>query len=242
MMREGARPLGLPLTVSVVLHGAAAAALLLFRPDAATPLPPVYRVNIVAAPPGPRQVGIVTPTPQRPQTEPQTPAPPPIRPETPERMMPAPVERPTPQRRPPVAATPTPAPTERTTTSPVADAQRAGGGPEGGRGTDVATVRTEGIDFPYRGYLENIVRQVALRFRPDNPNAPLRAEVMFLIHRDGTVSGLRFVRRSGVYGFDLEAEGAIEAAAQANSFGPLPTGFSDDVLPVVFSFDPRIVR
>jgi outer membrane biosynthesis protein TonB len=63
---------------------------------------------------------------------------------------------------------------------------------------------------------------------------------MFLIHRDGTISNLRFVKRSGVYAFDLEAQGAIEAGAHA--FGPLPAGFSDDVLPVIFSFDPSLIH
>ena len=40
--------------------------------------------------------------------------------------------------------------------------------------------------------------------------------------------------------FDLEAQGAVEAAARA--FGSLPAGFGDDVLPVVFSFDPGRLR
>jgi outer membrane biosynthesis protein TonB len=64
--------------------------------------------------------------------------------------------------------------------------------------------------------------------------------VMFLIRRDGTVDGFRFIQRSGSFTFDLEAQGAVESAAQA--FGPLPAGFREDVLPVVFSFDPRLIR
>jgi hypothetical protein len=48
--------------------------------------------------------------------------------------------------------------------------------------------------------------------------------------------------RSGNYEFDQEAMGAIEAAARVNAFGPLPDGFADDVLPVIFSFDPRVLR
>ena len=35
---------------------------------------------------------------------------------------------------------------------------------------------------------------------------------------------------------------AVEAAAKNNGFGPLPNGFSDDVLPVIFSFDPTVVH
>jgi hypothetical protein len=48
------------------------------------------------------------------------------------------------------------------------------------------------------------------------------------------------VRGSGDYEFDLEARGAVEAAAPR--FGSLPAGFSDDALPVVFSFDPKFIR
>jgi outer membrane biosynthesis protein TonB len=65
---------------------------------------------------------------------------------------------------------------------------------------------------------------------------------MFLIHRDGTISNLNFRVRSGQYAFDTEAQGAIESAAQAGAFGQLPRGFPDDVLPVIFSFDPRLIR
>ena len=35
---------------------------------------------------------------------------------------------------------------------------------------------------------------------------------------------------------------AAEAAARAGKFGPLPQGFTDDVLPVIFSFDPKRMR
>jgi protein TonB len=122
------------------------------------------------------------------------------------------------------------------------EAPKAGGGPVGDKGTDVATVRSDGIEFPFPGYLNNIVRQIALNFKPRNPGARLKAEVRFLIHRDGSVSDLTFIRRSGNFSFDLEAQGAVEAAASARRFGPLPDGFTDDVLPVVFSFDPEFLK
>jgi outer membrane biosynthesis protein TonB len=105
------------------------------------------------------------------------------------------------------------------------------------------TVNTGGIDFPYPGYLENIVRQIALRFKPATRGA-LRAEVFFMINRDGSVppSSIRLVTRSGVYSFDADAQGAVEAAANAKSFGALPAGFTSDALPVTFRFDPRLLR
>jgi protein TonB len=237
--RPPRRGLGVPIAISAVLHLGGAALFIVARPTPAPARPPVYKVNIVAAPPGPRQIGAVTPTP------PVTPPPdakPPARAEV---TPPAPVLPPktataVPRRTPPPPATPVPIPPKtKPQTAPV---QQAGGGATGGRGTDVATVRTEGIEFPYPGYLNNIVRQIALRFDPPTRNTALRAEVTFLIHRDGSVSNVRFLTRSGVYGFDLEAQGAVEAAAGAKAFGPLPTGFSDDVLPVIFSFDPSLLH
>jgi hypothetical protein len=36
------------------------------------------------------------------------------------------------------------------------------------------------------------------------------------------VSDVRVVRKSGSYGFDLEARGAVEAAGEARAFGRLP--------------------
>jgi periplasmic protein TonB len=221
--------------VAAALHATAAAALFLARPGPPPAMPPIYRVDIVAAPPGPRAAGVVSPRP----TPPSPAAPVPTRAETKAPAPAAPAPTPPAQvRRPPAPATPVPPVAQPSR----ADAPRAGGGPTGGRGADVANIRTQGIEFPYPAYLNNIVRQVALRFAPSNPSAPLRADVRFLIHRDGSVSDITVVTRSGKYAFDLEAQGAVEAAATARAFGPLPAGFRDDVLPVVFSFDPSLLR
>jgi len=224
-----------PAGISIAIHlTMVALAILSFRKGPTEILPPIYKVNIVAAPPGPRAIGTVQP-------EPATPAPlkpPEVTPPTPAKTKePAvPITKVTPQK-----ATPRSTPVERPAAAvPRAPAPRAGGGPIGGKGTDVATVQTEGIDFPFPGYLNNIVRQIALRFNPADANSSRRAEVRFVIRRDGSVIGIGFVTRSGSYAFDLEAQGAVEAAAR--EFGPLPDGFRDDALPVVFSFDPRIIR
>jgi protein TonB len=229
------------VTVSAALHGLVLAALVLTAPASPPPTPPVYRVNLVAAPPAERATGVVRP-PSAPT--PETKAPAPSRPVTsaPD-VAPVPTRpRVQPPRRTPAQATPTPEPAQPAPrTEPEAKAPTAGGGPVGDRGADVATVRTEGIEFPYPGYLQNIVRQIALRFKPPRGSSR-RAEVMFLIHRDGTISNLNFRVSSGSYAFDLDARGAVESAAEARAFGPLPRGFPDDVLPVIFSFDPRLIR
>ena len=232
--------LAAPVAVSAALHALVVTAFVLVAPTSPPPSPPVYRVNLVAAPPGERAIGVVRPQPQTPV---ETKAPTPSRPVTsaPD-AAPAPARpRPERARRTPAQATPTPEPAKPAPRTAPENAPAAGGGPVGGRGADVATVRTEGIEFPYPGYLQNIVRQIALRFKPPRGGAR-RAEVMFLIHRDGTISNLNFRVASGSYAFDVEARGAVEAAAQAGAFGPLPRGFPDDVLPVIFSFDPRLIR
>jgi periplasmic protein TonB len=231
---EGRSRLALPLTFSTLGHAAVVAALIFVHPAPPKPMPPMYRVNIVAAPPGPRAEGIVVPPAAKPPP-PAPPAPPPPRAQTPPKAMPMPTRVPA-KTVPP--ATPTPVPTA---TPPEAQSTPAGGGPEGGKGTDVATVRTEGVDFPFPGYLENIVRQIAKNFG-EHRNSTARAEVQFLIRRDGSVSAISFITRSGDYSFDLDAQGAVESAGNARAFGPLPNGFPDDVLPVIFSFDPSVVH
>src|SRR6185503_7579872 len=238
-MMPGTRPprrlIGLPMVISFAVHAVLLALFYMARPGAAPPSPPLYRVDLVAAPPGERAAGVVSPQPApTPTTEP-----PPVRPKTAPRDMPAPTKTA------PTAKTPeaTPSLPTETKTETKAPTPTAGGGETGGRGTDVATVSTGGIEFPYPGYLENIVRQIALRFSPSTRSA-LRAEVSFLIQRDGMVplSSIRLVTRSGVYSFDLEAQGAVESAANARAFGALPAGYPDDVLPVTFRFDPKLLR
>ena len=236
---RGAPTLRASLVWSALLHLAVAAAIVYGGTHTSVPTPPTYRVTLIAAPPGPRQVGVVRETPPEPvpTPTPTPPAPAPPARETPEpERMKAPPTKSRPAQT-PKTATPNAAPA---TKKPAAVATpRAGGGPAGGRGADVANVRTEGIEFPFPVYLQNVVRQIALQFKPP-ANSALRAEVSFLIRRDGSVSGLRLVTRSGSFSFDQDAMGAVEAAS--HSFGPLPEGFTDDVLPVIFSFDPRLIR
>lgn len=219
-----------PAGAALLLHLSAAALLIVVKGPSRPAMPPIYKVNIVAAPPAPSAIGVVNP----PNAEAEAAVPPRA-----EKLAPAPAlpkAKPSSSKAPPKEVTPTPvAPAPRT--QPTAPA--AGGGPTGGRGTDVANVHTEGIDFPFPGYLNNVVRQIKVRFNP--PPGIQRAEVMFILHRDGSVTNLRFLVRSGSYEFDLEAQGAVEAASSSHAFGALPDGFPEDALPIVFSFDPQLL-
>lgn len=226
--------LGGPAAISLLLHSSLVLAAIVLARGRPVALPPIYQVELVAAPAGPRAIGQVAD--ETPPAPPEA-APPPKRAEAPNER-PVPSAKAPPRKAPPRA---TPVPNARQVQTRNTPAPRAGGGPEGGQGTDVANVSVQGIPFPYPGYLENIVRQVALRFKPRRGQA-LVAEVLFLLRRDGTVTGFQFRRRSGSFEFDLEAQGAVEAAGRSGSFGPLPDGFRDDVLTVIFSFDPQLIR
>ncbi|MCC6317758.1 MAG: TonB C-terminal domain-containing protein [Gemmatimonadaceae bacterium] len=221
------------LALSVALHGAVVAGVIGLAQADHIALPPVYKVDLVAAPAGPRAIGQVqapaaTPTPAAPvpRTAVREPA---------ERV---PVKAPPPRRPAPPVATQVP---NASRTPPGAAAPRAGGGSTGGQGTDVANVQSPGIEFPFPSYLNNIANQIILNF--DKGNLPaLSCDVSFLIRRDGSVTSIEIRRRSGSTLFDIEARGAVEAAGRSRAFGPLPDGFSDDVLPVIFTFTPQMIR
>jgi protein TonB len=231
------------IAASVVLHGALVTGFLLMRPAPLPPSPPVYRVQLFAAPPGARAVGVVTPN-TPPVEKPATRTP------VAELAVPKPVEtKPAPRARhtAPAPRQATPAPREKPSppakpANTEAPPAAAGGGETGGRGADVANINTSGVEFPYPGYINNIARQIMLQFHPGR--AVLTNEVRFMIRRDGTVDpeSIHLVTSSGNYSFDQQALAAIEAAANARVFGPLPPGFQEDILPVTFRFSPGLFR
>lgn len=226
--------LSTPLALSVLVHGALGASLVLLGRGVVTAAPPVYKVDLVAAPAGPRNVGEVSSAPAPPA--PAAAPPPKSAAAPPGEKVPvkaAPPKRPTPA--------PTTAVPNAKTSKPTAPVAKAGGGATGGQGTDVANIKSEGIAFPFPTYLNNIANQVILRFERGSLPA-LSCDVYFQIHRDGSVSDIELRRRSGSTLFDIEARGAVEAAGRSRAFGPLPDGFKDDVLPVIFTFTPQMIR
>ncbi len=217
---------GVAFVGTLMVHVAVGGALLRAPPLVRTSAVPVYAVELVAAPrPEPRQRR----APETVTREAERPAPAPRRPrrtsvaETP----PPPTTEPQVEREPAPRTTP---PEE-----PAPDVQPS-------TGSDVATIKTEGVQFPYPEYLRNIVAQVYRRWSRPQGNVSLRAEALFFVHRDGSISNFQFVLRSGSFAFDLEAQGAIEAAATSGAFGPLPEAYPADILPVSFFFDPASGR
>ena len=226
-----------PIVASVLLHGGLIAAIVLLRPPPPPPTPPIYRVQLIAAPAGERAIGAVenqTATP--PVVEKSTPTPPPPAKAVPTPKLAAPTK--SKPKAPPKQVTSVPNPDK----SKTAVAQKAGGGPTGGKGADVANVNTGGVDFPYPGYISNITNQILLRFRPSGGS--LSATVRFVIKRDGSVdpNSIQIAESSRSWNFDQAAYAAVEAAANSKAFGPLPGSFNEDILPVQFRFTPSIYK
>jgi periplasmic protein TonB len=212
--------------IGTVLVHAAAAGFIFTQAKPAKAGPPAYAVELVAAP---------APAPKQRLAREAVPTPPPE--EKPAPVKPPPKPKPT---KAPAPPTPKPPPTDTKrepppkTAAPVAPVE----GEAPSTGTDVATIKTPGLEFPYPEYLRNIVTQVYRNWEREPSRQNSFAEISFLILRDGTVRDIRFVTRSGSFSFDLGAQGAIEAAGNAGSFGPLPDGWDADVLPVSFYFKP----
>jgi outer membrane biosynthesis protein TonB len=225
------------LTGSLVVHVAAVVLFFIVIPKPVIG-PPVYAVELVAAP-RPTTArraapeAVTRPPEPEPVPEAPTPATAPVKPTRAEAVKPKarPEAKPAPTRA--VQAPEKPvekAPVTRSENEPLP-------GETPGTGTDVANIRIPGIEFPYPEYLRNIMNEVLRRWNA--PNNRLRAEVAFLILKDGSVRDIRFLKRSGNFSFDLEAQGAIEAAGNGKAFGPLPDGWDANVLPVTFVFEPR---
>jgi periplasmic protein TonB len=209
---------------TLVLHGAVIAlAFTQAKPVVAGP--PAYAVELLAAPPPTVRKRVATEAVPTPPVEKPAPVKPPPKPKP--TKTPAP---PTPK--PPPTDTPRETPPQ--TASPAEPAK----GETPSTGTDAATIKTPGLQFPYPEYLRNIVNEVYRNWDRDAAQRNSSAEISFLILKDGTVRDIRFVTRSGSFNFDLSAQGAIEAAGNARGFGPLPDGWEADVLPVSIYFKP----
>lgn len=222
-------PSSVAAAATVAVHVSAVVLLFATPPLVQDSLVPVYSVELIAAPRPEPQQRRAPETVQR-----QAQQPPPVS------------EQPRPQRTSVSEEAPPPPPPESEVEREPAPRTTPPEGPapdvEPSTGTDAGTVKTSGVDFPFPEYLRNIVNQVYRRWHRPSGQVSLRAEALFLVHRDGTMSGFQFIKRSGNFGFDLEAQGAIEAAANAGAFGPLPEGYPADVLPVSFFFDPSTIR
>jgi protein TonB len=207
------------VTGTLVVHGVVGA-LLFGSPAGRTRLPPTYTVRLIAAPAADLESRKAPEAFERPAEEKPAPLPAKSPRSTVSRATPPPTRDQT---------TREAAPRTTPTTQPLP-------GEKPSTGNDPLTVSTEGVAFPFPEYTNNIVVQIARRWQRPFDATPLQAEIGFLIHRDGSISDIQFLRRSGSFAFDLEAQGAIEAAGTFKAFGALPDGWPADVLFIRFYF------
>jgi outer membrane biosynthesis protein TonB len=213
---------GLGLAGTIVVHGVAVL-VLAAGPGTRKPLPPTYAVRLVAAPAPDQETRKAPEAFERPAEE---------------RPAPVPAAKPPPRSSAVSRAAPPPTQdnTRREAAARTTSANQPLPGERPSTGNDVATVSTEGVTFPHPEYLRNLVQEVLRRWKRPEGSTALEAEVSFLVHRDGSVSALDIIHRSGVYEFDIEALGAIESAGRSGAFGSLPTDWTPDVLFVRFYF------
>ncbi|HEX6308896.1 MAG TPA: TonB C-terminal domain-containing protein [Longimicrobiales bacterium] len=227
LRRHRARPPVRALFASVLLHVLVIVGFWLAG-ISITPEPEFvqYRVTLVSPPPQeqgePDQEVVTPPTPVVVEPEPEPPAPEP----EPEPSKPEP--------QPPKPETSTPREVER---KPDPEPVKGRDPQPSSAGGENLNVQLEGEEFPYPDYLENIVRTLHNYFRW-NGASNLEAEVVFHIRREGSVGGIRIVRKSGNFQFDLQAHEAVDRAGRAGAFGPLPDGWQQDRLWISFTFEP----
>lgn len=235
--RRGTRPGGGSVIASVALHGlvVAGAWLLAIRPAPAQPRADfrVYRVNIVSPPAqayGPPELAPPVENAVK-DTKPGEKAAAPPKPQV--KLTPAPEKK--------AKVAPEPARKSGTDATGKGRGQPPSKGwrphPDATVGGSGINVQLQGEEFPYPGYLENIILQISRYFRW-NGSPDLRAEAYFVINRDGSVADIQLTKPSGNWRFDLTVRGAIESAGQRKAFGRLPGRFEGDRLPISFYFQP----
>jgi protein TonB len=243
--RSRAKPMRGGMALSLVIHASVIGALVWWKSLAPPVRPPQYRIELIGAAGLKKAAGVVADPPKV-----EAAAPKPVEapkaaeraPEVVKKVEPVkPKAKPEPK---PAKATPNPGKTTQTAAkdAPKTEAKPAppvaGSGQTNTRGTDVTNIKVDGIQFPFPGYLDNILRQVSLNFDWKGAGAWV-AEMRFVIHKDGSVTNITVLKSSGNRSFDLEGRGAIEAAGNSRAFGPLPSGFDGETLPVYFTFTPQ---
>lgn len=90
-------------------------------------------------------------------------------------------------------------------------------------------------DFKYHWYLNNVRQKIEMYWKPPTEDKTLSVVVRFMIHIDGSISGLSITESSGNSTLDNLAKRAVTIAAP---FGKLPPGFSGDQLDISCTLRP----
>lgn len=92
-------------------------------------------------------------------------------------------------------------------------------------------------EFKYNWYLANIQQKIARYWNPPTENRNLSVEVMFTIHRDGSIDQPSLGKPSGRETLDNLALRAVTLAAP---FGKMPAGFSGNKIECTVTLIPTM--
>ena len=231
--RAAAPPAGTmrrPFVVALALHLLPLVAWLwtvLFPP----PRPPLEFVAVRIVPAA--RLGVEAPKPQpspKPAPAKPEPRPEPVRESTapvlPEKK---PKSKPTPKTESPAPSdTPPVAPQSKVDPAP-AEVQGTAGGALSGLALGAPTAMLDNPDFTYGYYVDQMVSLISRNWTRPLVGGGVEAWVHFDIARDGSISGIRIVRSSGINSFDLAA---LRAVQSTSPLPPLPRAFREDSLGV----------
>src|SRR2546428_366089 len=159
----------------MLVHGIASLFILAGAAGARKPVPPTYKVRLIAAPA---------------PTDEERKAPEAVERPAEEKPAPVPTKKPPPKSTAAKEAPPKTADDTKREAAPRTTPKTAPlPGETPSTGSDVATVSTEGVEFPFPEYLQNIVGQVLRRWQRPLQSTPLEAEAAFLVHRDHPPAG-----------------------------------------------------
>jgi periplasmic protein TonB len=222
--------------ISTTLHAFFLAALVLSGSLAsrAPRYPPVYQVNLIAAP----RAETMAPPRERPRPEPPpkeeepetVPEPEPEVLEEPEEVIPE--ETAEPEEPEPEPELEEPLPPEETVEAeaePVEEEAPENPRPDAGGNEAAIDLEIEGKPFPFPGYLERMVNKIGRNWKQTPNKKPLSATAYFRVERDGTVGDIRIEETSDDFLFD---QAAMRAIAEASPLPPLPEGYTSDYLGV----------
>ena len=222
---------------SVLLHGAAFAALLLWGDRVTTQparMPNIIAVRLVEA----QRTRPLESAPEVPPDASQAPVEaPPVKPDVPRPPKEVPKEKPKEdpkKKEPPKPAAAKPAPR---TTAPVAGPTVPASQPGAETGVTGPAVSGTDADFPFAYYLKAIESRVVANWQPRQlgfgDRALVSCSVHFVINRAGVVSQVKLVRNSGIGVYDREAVRAV----QTTRLPPLPPQYRGTDLGVTFDFN-----
>lgn len=224
---------------SVVLHGAAFAALLLWGDRVTTQparMPNIIAVRLVESPRARPQES----APEVPVDVAQAlPEPVPVKPDVPRPPKEVPKEKPQekPQEKPKETPKPPAAKPAAKTTAPVQAPAVPATQPGAETGVTGPAVRGTDSDFPFAYYLKAIESRVVANWHPRQlgfgDRALVSCSVHFVVNRAGVVTQVKLVRNSGIGVFDREAVRAV----QTTRLPPLPPQYRGSDLGVTFDFN-----